>query len=111
MPAQATWRFQRVDPFNPLPEKRLQGRTAEGLDQQLSALQRHQALQAHRYRVVERYAVGQPLCHFARGGKKGGKAEKVQKVGVKKEAGYLYYLDKAGDVAKAKMVNAKKKKK
>jgi len=48
---------------------------------------------------------------MARGGKKGGKPQKVTKVGVKKEAGFLYYLDKAGDVARAKMVNAKTKKK
>ncbi|MCX5788564.1 MAG: hypothetical protein NTX64_08715 [Elusimicrobia bacterium] len=43
---------------------------------------------------------------MARGGKKGGKPEKVVKVGVKKESGYLYYLDKKGDVSRAKMVNA-----
>ena len=40
---------------------------------------------------------------MARGGKKGGKPEKVQKVGVKKAPGYLYFLDKAGDVSRAKM--------
>jgi hypothetical protein len=39
----------------------------------------------------------------ARGGKKGGKPEKVAKVGVKKAPGYLYFLDKAGDVSRAKM--------
>jgi hypothetical protein len=43
---------------------------------------------------------------MARGGKKGGKPEKVQKVGLKKEKGYLYYLDKKGDVSRARMVNA-----
>ena len=47
----------------------------------------------------------------ARGGKKGGKPKKVQKVGIKKEKGYLYFLDKKGDVSRAQMVNAKKKKK
>ena len=31
-------------------------------------------------------------------------AQKVAKVGVKKEKGYLYYLDKNGDVSRAKMV-------
>ncbi|MCK9244317.1 MAG: hypothetical protein M0R34_04865 [Candidatus Marinimicrobia bacterium] len=30
-------------------------------------------------------------------------AEKVVKCGVKKEKGYLYYLDKAGNVARSKM--------
>ncbi len=30
-------------------------------------------------------------------------AEKVSKVGVKKESGYLYFLDKDGDVSRAKM--------
>ena len=43
---------------------------------------------------------------MARGGKKGGKTEKVKKLGVKKESGYLYFLDKKGDVSRAKMVNA-----
>jgi len=40
---------------------------------------------------------------MARGGKKGGKPEKVMKVGVKKEKGYLYFLDKKGNVSRAKM--------
>ncbi|MFH2021145.1 MAG: hypothetical protein ABIJ34_07025 [archaeon] len=30
-------------------------------------------------------------------------AEKVTKVGVKKEDGYLYFVDKQGDVSRAKM--------
>lgn len=30
-------------------------------------------------------------------------AVKVAKVGIKKEAGYLYFLDKDGDIAKTKM--------
>ena len=30
-------------------------------------------------------------------------AEKVTKVGVKKESGYLYFVDKQGDVSRAKM--------
>jgi hypothetical protein len=30
-------------------------------------------------------------------------AEKVVKVGLKKEVGYLYFIDKDGDVARAKM--------
>jgi hypothetical protein len=45
---------------------------------------------------------------MARGGKKGGKAKKVEKTGIKKEKGYLYFLDKKGDISRAKMVNAKK---
>ena len=36
-------------------------------------------------------------------------AEKVAKVGVKKEKGYLYFVDKRGDVARAKMARGKKK--
>jgi len=31
-------------------------------------------------------------------------AEKVKEVGVKKEKGFLYFLDKEGDVSRAKMV-------
>lgn len=30
-------------------------------------------------------------------------AEKVAKVGVEKESGYLYFVDKDGDVSRAKM--------
>jgi hypothetical protein len=30
-------------------------------------------------------------------------AEKVAKVGVKKQAGYLYFVDKQGDISRAKM--------
>lgn len=30
-------------------------------------------------------------------------AQKVEKVGVKKEPGYLYFVDKRGDVSRAKM--------
>ncbi|MBI4707868.1 MAG: hypothetical protein HY761_08095 [Candidatus Omnitrophica bacterium] len=36
-------------------------------------------------------------------------AEKVMKVGVKREKGYLYYLDKQGDVSCAKMARGNKK--
>ena len=36
-------------------------------------------------------------------------AEKVMKVGIKREKGYLYYVDKQGDVSCAKMVRGKKK--
>ncbi len=35
-------------------------------------------------------------------------AEKVHKVGVKKEAGYLYFVDKHGNVSRAKMARGKK---
>jgi hypothetical protein len=38
-------------------------------------------------------------------------AQKVCKCGVKKEDGYLYFVDKDGDVARAKMVRGGKKKK
>ena len=30
-------------------------------------------------------------------------ADKVKKLGIKKEKGYLYYLDKNGDVSRSKM--------
>lgn len=36
-------------------------------------------------------------------------AEKVAKVGVKKQGGYLYFVDKKGDVSRAKMARGKKK--
>ena len=36
-------------------------------------------------------------------------AAKVQKVGIVREKGYLYYLDKQGDVSKAKMARGGKK--
>jgi len=36
-------------------------------------------------------------------------AEKVAKVGVKRQKGYLYYLDKQGDVSCAKMARGGKK--
>lgn len=37
-------------------------------------------------------------------------AEKVEKVGVKKEGGYLYFVDKKGDVSRAKMARGGRKK-
>ena len=37
-------------------------------------------------------------------------AEKVAKVGVKKQAGYLYFVDKKGNVARAKMSRGGRKK-
>lgn len=36
-------------------------------------------------------------------------AEKVAKVGVRKEKGYLYFVDKKGDVSRAKMARGRKK--
>lgn len=40
-------------------------------------------------------------------------AEKVAKVGIKRVKGYLYFIDKQGDISRAKMARggAKKKKK
>ncbi|MEW5760651.1 MAG: hypothetical protein AB1779_07780 [Candidatus Thermoplasmatota archaeon] len=38
-------------------------------------------------------------------------AEKVFKAGVKKEPGYLYFVDKSGDISRAKMARGGKKKK
>ncbi|HLD18899.1 MAG TPA: hypothetical protein VJB90_02725 [Candidatus Nanoarchaeia archaeon] len=37
-------------------------------------------------------------------------AEKVAKAGVKKEKGYLYFIDKKGNVARAKMARGGRKK-
>lgn len=36
-------------------------------------------------------------------------AQKIEKLGVKREKGYLYYIDKHGDVSCAKMARGKKK--
>ena len=36
-------------------------------------------------------------------------ADKVLKVGIKREKGYLYYIDKQGDVSCAKMARGNKK--
>jgi len=36
-------------------------------------------------------------------------AEKVAKVGVKKEPGYLYFIDKQGDISRAKMARGGQK--
>jgi hypothetical protein len=38
-------------------------------------------------------------------------AEKVAKVGIKKEKGYLYFVDKKGDISRAKMARGGRKKK
>jgi hypothetical protein len=38
-------------------------------------------------------------------------AEKVAKVGIKKQKGYLYFVDKNGDISRAKMARGGKKKK
>ncbi len=38
-------------------------------------------------------------------------AEKVAKVGVKKQRGYLYFVDKQGDISRANMARGGKKKK
>ena len=36
-------------------------------------------------------------------------SEKIEKAGIKREKGYLYYLDKQGDVSRAKMARGGKK--
>ena len=38
-------------------------------------------------------------------------AQKVARVGVKKESGYLYFVDKQGDISRAKMARGSTKKK
>ena len=37
-------------------------------------------------------------------------AEKVAKVGVKKQAGWLYFVDRQGDISRAKMSRGGRKK-
>lgn len=37
-------------------------------------------------------------------------AEKVEKVGIKKETGYLYFVDKKGGISRAKMARKGRKK-
>ncbi|MBN2566619.1 hypothetical protein JXB02_00865 [Candidatus Woesearchaeota archaeon] len=38
-------------------------------------------------------------------------AQKVAKVGIKKERGYLYFVDKNGDISRAKMARGGQKRK
>ncbi|MDD5382433.1 MAG: hypothetical protein PHH60_02125 [Candidatus Margulisbacteria bacterium] len=38
-------------------------------------------------------------------------AEKVMKCGIKKVKGYLYFIDKKGDISRAKMARGRKKSK
>jgi hypothetical protein len=45
---------------------------------------------------------------MARAGKGGGNAEEVAQAGVTRESGYLYFIDKNGDVARAKMARGRK---
>ncbi len=45
---------------------------------------------------------------MARGGSRGGSPQKVARVGVRKEKGYLYFVDKQGDVSRAKMARGRK---
>ncbi len=37
-------------------------------------------------------------------------AEKVAKVGVRKESGYLYFVDKQGDISRARMARGGQRK-
>ena len=45
---------------------------------------------------------------MARAGKGGGNAEKVADAGVTRESGYLYFIDKGGNVARAPMARGRK---
>ena len=45
---------------------------------------------------------------MARAGKGGGNAEKVANAGVQREAGYLYFIDKNGNVSRAPMARGRK---
>jgi len=44
---------------------------------------------------------------MARGKSKGGGGKVIAKPGVKKQKGYLYFIDKAGDVSCAKMLRGR----
>ncbi|MFH0855025.1 MAG: hypothetical protein V1869_00700 [Candidatus Omnitrophota bacterium] len=48
---------------------------------------------------------------MASGAKKGGSPKKVAKCCIKRKEGYLYFLDKQGDVSCAKMKRGGKKRK
>ena len=45
---------------------------------------------------------------MARGATKGGSSEVVTNAGVQREAGWLYFIDKDGDVARTKMARGRK---
>jgi len=45
---------------------------------------------------------------MARGANKGGSPEVVANAGVNRESGWLYFIDKDGDVARAKMARGRK---
>jgi hypothetical protein len=45
---------------------------------------------------------------MARGASKGGSAEVVANAGVSRESGWLYFIDKDGDVSRAKMARGRK---
>ncbi len=49
--------------------------------------------------------------HVSEAHKKMAKAQKVAKVGVKKEGGYLYFIDKDGDVSRVSMARGGQKRK
>ncbi len=48
---------------------------------------------------------------MARGGKGRGKPEVIVKSGVTRASGYLYFIDKTGDVARVKMARGGRRKK
>jgi hypothetical protein len=45
---------------------------------------------------------------MARAGKGGGNAQKVADAGVNRESGFLYYIDKNGNVARSPMARGRK---
>ena len=45
---------------------------------------------------------------MARGASKGGSAEKVADANVSREGGFLYFIDKDGDVSRAPMARGRK---
>ncbi len=44
---------------------------------------------------------------MARAGQGGGQAEKVARASVTREKGYLYFIDKDGDVSRSKMARGR----
>jgi hypothetical protein len=48
------------------------------------------------------------MAKMARGKKKGGSPKVVVKAGIKRKKGYLYFIDKQGDVSMAKMARGRR---
>ena len=62
------------------------------------------------YSINKTWGVEYRLIIIKNRGGKSKMAEKVAKIGVKKQEGYLYFVDKKGNVARAKMSRGGRKK-